>query len=127
LERQAPDDAAIENSKFEYRNPEQFSQFKKFKSKLNSERVSLKLRSLVILILFELRASDFVLRTLVSNRRFDSGIDIVTFGGVKVGGNFASPGPAADLGRVLAMLVNVFLMIDKRVADRLLGIGRPRA
>jgi hypothetical protein len=37
LERQATDEAAIENSKFEYRNPKQFSKFQKFKSKLNGE------------------------------------------------------------------------------------------
>ena len=40
---------------------------------------------------------------------------------------YASPCPAADLGRILAVLVDVLLVIDKRIADRLFCIGRARA
>src|SRR5215475_1666452 len=37
------------------------------------------------------------------------------------------PPPTADFGCVLAVLVDILLVVDQRVADRLFGIGRTRA
>src|SRR5262245_50397064 len=58
---------------------------------------------------------------------FAMGSDIVAFRGTGSAGYrlLLSPPPATDLGRILAVLVNIFLMVDKRVADRLLRIGCP--
>jgi hypothetical protein len=68
------------------------------------------------------------LARLIPQRRFDSCVDVVAFRGIHVAGYlFVSPRPAADLGRVLAVLVDVLLMIDQGIPDRLLGVGRARA
>src|SRR5262245_26518509 len=68
-------------------------------------------------------------RGFPSRSIFDSAMDsdIVTFRGTGSAGYrlLLSPLPATDLGHILAVLVNIFLMIDKRVANRLLRIGCP--
>jgi len=40
---------------------------------------------------------------------------------------FMFPAPAADVGGIFAVLVNVFLVIDERVAYRFLGVSGPRS
>ena len=117
----------IRNSNTEIRNNFQNSKSSNPTSTANESRLKHSVFGHTDIVL-SFRASDFVLRTLVSNRCFDACLDVVAFRGIQVAGHlFVSPGPAADLGRVLAVLVDVFLVIDKRVAELLLGVGRPRA
>src|SRR5580704_8318077 len=42
------------------------------------------------------------------------------------GSRFLAPPPAGDLGHVVAVAADVFLVVDELVADRLLGIGGAR-
>src|SRR5262245_65581628 len=70
-------------------------------------------------------------RGFPSRSIFDSAMDsdIVTFRGTGAAGYrlLLSPLPATDLGHILTVLVNICLMVDKRVANRLIRIGCPSA
>src|SRR5499425_2576743 len=55
------------------------------------------------------------------------GLDVVGFGRPdSCGCGFLSPSPAGDLGHVVAVPANIFLMLDALVSDRLLRVSGPR-
>ena len=73
-----------------------------------------------------IRAARFV-KVSIANRCSHSRVDIVAFGGIHMARVlFMFPAPAADVGGIFAVLVNVFLVIDERVAYRFLGVSGPR-
>src|SRR5208337_3881537 len=43
------------------------------------------------------------------------------------GSRFPSPGPAGDLGHIVPVSGDVFLVVDELIPDRLLGVGGPRS
>src|SRR5262249_17894110 len=58
-----------------------------------------------------------------------AGSDIIALRGTGATGPCGfglAPPPTADLGRILAVLVDILLVVDQRVADRLFGVGRSR-
>src|SRR5262245_50008068 len=60
---------------------------------------------------------------------WQAGSDIIALRGTGAAGlrGFGLvPPPTADFGCVLAVCVDIFLVVDQRVADRLFGIGRSR-